>query len=218
MGIVWILGILVVGHRLTSLSVLLFHVSGELFGQQIEKISAAVECAHLYLVEFFIDVVLGYLYIEGFGEFEYHILHGELLSEALSQVEGIAYLHECDFLVDPFQSYVLNKLIVCRRFNNDILQIADGLSHEVECLADKGSKGCVDGVAVGFGLEMRYFNLDYKQCADGIAFVLVGTAHLEYLHYEVAVSDVEILLIASKKLAEEFGLGKGEYVHIGAGG
>lgn len=112
---------LVVGHRLTSFCVLLLHVLGELFCQQVEKVSAAVESAHLYLVEFLIYVVFGYLHIEGFGESEDYILHGEPVAEAFCQVEGIAYLHECDFLMAPFQSYVLKKLIVGCRFDADIL-------------------------------------------------------------------------------------------------
>ena len=65
---------------------------------------------------------------------------------------------------------------------------------------------------------MGDFNLYHEQCADGIAFVPVCTAHLEYLNDEVSVCDVKILVLASGQLAEEFSFGKGEYVHIVAGG
>lgn len=114
-------GGLVVGHRLTSFCVLFFHVVGKLFCQQVEKVSAAVESAHLYLIEFFIYVVFGYLHIKGFGKSEDYILHGEPVAEAFCKMEGVADFHERDFLVAPFQSYVLKKLIVGCRFDDDIL-------------------------------------------------------------------------------------------------
>ena len=84
---------LVVGHRLTSFCVQLLHVLGELFCQQVEKVSAAVESAHLYLVEFLIYVVFGYLHIKGFGKSEDYILHGEPVAETFCKVEGITYLY-----------------------------------------------------------------------------------------------------------------------------
>ena len=79
----------------------------------------------------------------------------------------------------------------------------------MECLADESCERTVDGITGNFCFQVGDFNLYHEQCADGNTFVLVLTAHLEYLHDEVAVSDVKILLSASQKLAEEFGLGKG---------
>jgi hypothetical protein len=208
----------VVGHRLTLSPILFFHVVGEHLCQQVEKVGAAVECAHFYLVELLVDVVFGYLHIEGFCQLHDYVLYGQAVAEAFGEVEGVADLDERHFLVAPFQSYVLKKLVIGCRHDCDFLEVADCLADEVESLADEGCQRAVHGVALGLGLEVGDFNLYHEQCADGIAFVPVGTAHLEYLNDEVSVCDVKILVLASGQLAEEFSFGKGEYVHIVAGG
>lgn len=126
-----------VGHRLTLSPILFLHVVGEHLGQQVEKICAAVECAHFYLVELLVDVVFGYLHVEGFCQLHYYVLYGQAVAEAFCKVEGVSDLDERHFLVAPFQSYVLKKLIIGGRFNRDFLEVADCLADEVEGLADE---------------------------------------------------------------------------------
>ncbi len=80
------------GHRAEEsvLLVLPCHEVVERHGKAVNEVSPTVAAPHPHFIVFLVDVVVRDCNVEYLGEFSYYLLHGDIDTETVGYLEGIA--------------------------------------------------------------------------------------------------------------------------------
>lgn len=210
---------LVVGLLGLILLVLNVHLEHEALAEEVDEVGATVFATHLYLVVLLVDVVVGDVHVEQLGQLLHQFLDGDVFTEALCEFEGITQLDKTDLLLRPLEVDLLDDVVVLYRHYLGILEVDERVLKEVDSFADESCQLVVDCLALRIVFEMREVDFCHKERTDDATFLAgAGVAHLIHLENEIPVGYVDVLRSLRCSAAEEFCLGKGEDVHIGACG